>query len=245
LLPEAKQLLALRLGLKARSDAERAREATRAGLRNLASDGAPNIQGEPKSGSTSVGSAQALIQMKNWYIHIFLCDQKNFYTAICYNKAMKFQETFKLIFAIVVCELAGIVGSFFTAPAIPTWYAGLVKPEFAPPNWLFAPVWTTLFALMGVALWLVWEKGWDKKRVKIAIMIFAVQLILNTLWSILFFGWQNPLAAFIEIIFLWLAIVATMAAFARISRAAAWLLAPYLVWVSFALYLNYMLWVLN
>ncbi len=141
--------------------------------------------------------------------------------------------------------MAGIIGSVFTAPSIPTWYATLVRPEFSPPNWIFAPVWTTLFALMGIAAFLVWNKGLKRQDIKIALSMFIIQLVLNTLWSILFFGMQNPGAALIEIVVLWLAILATILTFAKISRVAAWLLVPYIAWVSFAAYLNYSIWILN
>ncbi|MEX0649821.1 MAG: TspO/MBR family protein [Candidatus Andersenbacteria bacterium] len=151
----------------------------------------------------------------------------------------------KLIIAIVVSQLAGAIGSVFTVPSIPTWYASLVKPELAPPNWVFGPVWISLFVLMGISAFLVWKRGLDRKDVKISLGVFLVQLVLNTLWSILFFGFQNPGAAFLEILILWLAISCTIFLFYRISKAAAWLLVPYLVWVSFAGYLNYALWVLN
>lgn len=151
----------------------------------------------------------------------------------------------KLTVAVVGSEAAGIIGSVFTASSIPTWYATIVRPEFSPPNWIFGPVWTTLYALMGIAAFLVWRKGLDRKEVKVALGIFLLQLVLNSLWSIIFFGLQNPGAAFIEIIFLWLAIVATIIAFAKISKPAAWLLAPYILWVSFAAYLNYAIWALN
>lgn len=141
--------------------------------------------------------------------------------------------------------MAGIIGSLFTAASIPTWYATLTRPELSPPNWIFAPVWTTLFALMGIAAFLVWNKGLKRRDVRIALGIFSIQLILNTLWSIIFFGMQNPGAAFIEITFLWVAILATIIAFGKISKVAAWLLVPYILWVSFAAYLNYSFWILN
>ncbi len=158
---------------------------------------------------------------------------------------MKISNPIKLIIAVVVSELAGIIGSVFTVPAIPMWYATLVKPALNPPAWIFGPVWTTLYALMGVAAFLVWKKGWEKKEVKTALGIFGIQLVLNTLWSVIFFGLHSPGVALVDIIFLWLAILATIVAFAKISRAAAWLLAPYILWVSFAVYLNYSIWVLN
>lgn len=154
-------------------------------------------------------------------------------------------NTFKLITAIVFSEMAGVIGSIFTASSIPTWYANLIRPELSPPNWIFGPVWTTLFALMGIAAFLVWQKGINRRDVKNALSIFVTQLILNTLWSAIFFGAQNPSAAFIEIIILWLAILATIISFSKISKAAAWLLVPYILWVSFAAYLNYSIWILN
>lgn len=147
----------------------------------------------------------------------------------------------KLIVSILLCEAIGIIGSFFTFPAIGTWYAGLQKPFFNPPDWLFGPAWTILFALMGLSLYLAMEKGLAKK----AIVFFGIQLILNLSWSILFFGLHSPMLAFIEIIFLWIAILATILEFRKTSQKAALLLLPYIVWVSFAAMLNYAVWVLN
>lgn len=161
---------------------------------------------------------------------------------------MKTNKAFKLIISIFICEAAGFIGSVFTMPAIEGWYKFIQKPSFSPPNWIFAPVWTILFALMGIALFIVWssyEKTSDKKQkaqARSAIIIFFVQLIVNILWSVLFFGLQNPGAAFAEIIILWFEIAITIYAFARVSRTAAWLLVPYLLWVSFAAYLNYAIW---
>jgi len=146
---------------------------------------------------------------------------------------------------ILVCELAGIIGSFFTFEAIPTWYAGLQKPFFSPPNWLFGPVWTTLYALMGIAAYIIWEKGIGKKPVKQAMVLFAAQLVLNATWSIIFFGMRSPALAFACILLLWLAIAATIQSFYRIDRRAACLLLPYILWVSFAALLNLMIWGLN
>ena len=158
---------------------------------------------------------------------------------------MTINNTFKLIIAIGISEAAGIIGSVFTASSIPTWHATLIRPELSPPNWVFGPVWTTLFALMGIAAFLIWQKGINHRDVKIALSIFGIQLILNTLWSIIFFGLQNPGAAFIEIIILWVAILATLITFAKTSRIAAWLLVPYILWVTFAGYLNYFICILN
>jgi tryptophan-rich sensory protein len=151
----------------------------------------------------------------------------------------------KLAVFVIFSELAGVVGSLFTYPAIKGWYSTVIRPQFSPPNWLFGPVWTTLYALMGVAAYLIWRKGSNNKNVKIALGLFTGQLVLNTLWSFIFFGLRSPGMAFIEIIVLWLSIVATIIAFAKISKSAAWLLAPYIGWVSFAAFLNYSIWILN
>ncbi|MBP9762576.1 tryptophan-rich sensory protein [Patescibacteria group bacterium] len=151
----------------------------------------------------------------------------------------------KLILCIFLCELSGIVGSLFTTKAIPTWYAGLIKPALNPPSWVFGPVWTVLYAMMGVAAFLVWKQGWQRKEVKIALGVFGLQLVINALWSLLFFGLHNPLLALIDILLLWLLILVTMIVFYRISKPAAYLLLPYLCWVSFATYLNYAIYVLN
>jgi len=158
---------------------------------------------------------------------------------------MKLNNFVKLIIAIGVCELAGVVGSVFTVSSIPTWYEGLAKPALNPPSWVFGPAWTTLYLLMGIAVFLVWKKGFERKEVKVALGVFGVQLFLNAIWSIIFFGLKNPGWAFVEIIFLWLAILATIIAFSKISRLAVWLLVPYILWVSFAGYLNYSIWTLN
>ena len=151
----------------------------------------------------------------------------------------------KFIVAIGVCQLAGFVGSLFTTPSIPSWYAALQKPSFNPPNWIFAPVWTTLFVLMGIAAFIVWNKGLDRKGVKAALVLFIIQLLLNMLWSLLFFTLHSPMYAFVEIIILWLAILLTMLKFFPISSAAGYLLLPYILWVSFAAVLNFTLFRLN
>ena len=151
----------------------------------------------------------------------------------------------KLVLAIVICQLAGVVGSFFTTPSIPTWYASLQKPSFAPPNWLFAPVWITLFTLMGVSTYLVWNKGLQRRDVKTALFVFGIQLVLNALWSFLFFGLQSPFFGFIGIVVLWAAIALTIMSFYRVSKKAGLLLIPYIAWVSIAMILNISIWVLN
>jgi translocator protein len=167
----------------------------------------------------------------------------------------------KFIIAIVVCELAGAIGSVFTMPAIPGWYAGLAKSALTPPAWVFGPVWTGLFTLIGISLFLVsrndwrvrnplWQNGrkaWNPWSERLwtgdlqkfnVIAIFVAQYILNITWSYLFFGLRFPGLAFAELITLWIAIVYTAINFYRISKPAAWLLLPYLVWVSFAGYLD-------
>lgn len=158
---------------------------------------------------------------------------------------MDAKDLFRLVVSLGIPQIAGGVGALFTTAAIPTWYATLVRPALAPPNWVFAPVWTTLYVLMGVALFLVWKRGVERKEVRTAISLFALQLTLNVLWSLVFFGLMNIGGALVEIAVLWLAILATILAFSKISRLAAWLLVPYILWVSFAAYLNYSFWVLN
>lgn len=143
-----------------------------------------------------------------------------------------------LISVILICQLAGGIGSFFTTPAIPTWYADLAKPSFSPPNWLFGPVWILLYTLMGIAAYLIWKQGFNKKEIKIALAIFAIQLVLNVLWSVIFFGLRSPLFAFLEIIFLWIFVLLTLLSFYKISKPAGLLLLPYILWVSFAAILN-------
>ncbi len=158
---------------------------------------------------------------------------------------MKTSSTFQVIIAILISEAAGIIGSVFTSPSIPTWYAGIIKPTFSPPNWVFGPVWTTLFALMGIASYIVWKRGFERRDVRIALGMFALQLILNVTWSLIFFGLQNPALAFLEIIALWLAIALTIVSFYRINKNAAYLLITYVLWVSFDMFLNYTIWSLN
>ncbi len=158
---------------------------------------------------------------------------------------MKANKILKLVVSILICQGAGFIGSLFTSPAISTWYAQLEKPSFNPPNWIFAPVWTILFLLMGVSLYLVWSKGLQEKKTKTALLIFACQLILNIFWSILFFGLKSPLYAFFEIIVLWLLILFTIISFYRVSKTSAYLLLPYILWVSFAAVLNLSILTLN
>jgi len=147
--------------------------------------------------------------------------------------------------SIIICQIAGLIGSVFTMPAVQTWYQTLNKPSLTPPDWLFAPVWIFLFLLMGVSLFLIWRKGPDEREVRHALVIFGAQLILNILWSVLFFGLKSPPAAFIEIAVLWIMILLTIRYFYRISKAAGMLLVPYILWVSLAAFLNFSIWMLN
>src|SRR3989339_747339 len=162
---------------------------------------------------------------------------------------MLLKPLIQLIIAIAIAELAGIIGSFFTVGAIDTWYTGIVKPAWNPPSWLFGPVWVTLYAMMGVAVWLVWRRRDSGSKAgmtwRLALAMFGIQLVLNALWSIIFFGLHSPGWAFVEIVLLWAAIVGTIGVFWRISKPAALLLVPYILWVSFAGYLNYTIWDLN
>jgi len=158
-----------------------------------------------------------------------------------YNKYMKYGSLWKLLVSIIVCEFAGVVGSVFTISEINGWYKGLNKPNFNPPGWIFGPVWTALFVLMAISLYLVWSKKITLKN----IIIFSIQLILNVLWSLIFFGAHSPSVAFFELLMLWFAIVFTIINFYKVSKTAALLLLPYILWVSFAGVLNYFIWILN
>jgi tryptophan-rich sensory protein len=144
----------------------------------------------------------------------------------------------KLLASFAVVLAAGGIGSLATARAIPTWYKGLTKPSFNPPEWLFGPAWTVLYLMMAVAAWLVWKRGIGAAGVKLALAVFVVQLVLNALWSVLFFGLRSPLAGLVGISGLWLAIVTTIVLFFRVSVPAGVLLLPYIGWVSFAALLN-------
>lgn len=158
-----------------------------------------------------------------------------------------------LVAFIAISELAGGVGSLFTLSAIPGWYANLAKPALNPQNWVFGPVWTALYLLMDIAAFLVWRKGFARaearremrRAVRTALIIFGIQLVLNAAWSAIFFGAHSPGGALLTIILLWLAILATIITFYKISPAAAYLLLPYIIWVSFAAYLNFGIWRLN
>ncbi len=151
------------------------------------------------------------------------------------------KNIWKLIISILLPFLVSVIGGLFTVSSVSTWYVTLIKPSFNPPNWIFGPVWTILYLMMGISLYLVWIKKYDKS----AFILFGIQLVLNALWSILFFGIKSPLYAFIEIIFLWVAILLTIIYFYKINKTSAYLLIPYILWVSFASVLNLAILILN
>lgn len=157
---------------------------------------------------------------------------------------MKRSNGIKLIISIVLCVSLGSVGGLVTVNEIPTWYATLNKPSFNPPNWLFGPVWTTLYLLMGISVYLIWKQPVSKER-NTALQLFILQFILNFCWSFIFFGLHATGWALIEMIALWILILLSILHFAKHAKTAAWLLVPYISWVSFALLLNAAIWKLN
>lgn len=155
-----------------------------------------------------------------------------------------FRSLIGLVIWIGMCFGAALLGSIFTTPEVPNWYAELTKPSWTPPGWVFGPVWTVLYLMMAVAAWLVWRQGGLAAAVR-PIALFVVQLALNATWSILFFGLRMPGLAFLEIVILWVAILATLIVFLRSNSIAGYLLLPYLLWVTFAAGLNFAIWRMN
>ena len=151
----------------------------------------------------------------------------------------------KLAISIGASQMAGVIGSIFTARTVSSWYVTLRKPTWTPPGSVIGPVWISLYLVMGIAAFLVWRKGLEYAGVRIALLLFLVQLVINTLWSAAFFGLASPLAGFVVIVILWIAIVATIIAFMRVSLGAGLLLLPYLSWVSFAGVLNWSILIMN
>jgi tryptophan-rich sensory protein len=154
----------------------------------------------------------------------------------------------RILIVVVTCLAIGYFSGMATQSSIKTWFPTLVKPSFNPPNWIFAPVWSMLYIMMGIAAGLVWNRlefSNDKELVKKSLLFFAVQLGLNALWSVLFFGLRNPMLALIEIVLLWLMIYETYIKFGKIDKIAGYLFLPYLAWVSFATVLNASIWWLN
>lgn len=155
------------------------------------------------------------------------------------------KKIIQAIVSILGCLSVGIVGALFTTPVIPTWYDTLSKPFFSPPAWVFGPVWTILYIMIGISLFLVWTKKADSDIKRSALYIFFAQLFLNAIWSPIFFGLQSPFTALIIIALLWVTIIININIFYKVSKTAALLLVPYLLWVSFATVLNFALWQLN
>lgn len=149
-----------------------------------------------------------------------------------------------MIISIAICLGAGGLGAIATTPEIDGWYKTIEKPSWNPPGYVFGPVWTALYIMMGVAAWLVWKREGFKKA-KVPLVLFTVQLLLNVVWSWIFFNLHQPGWAFVEIAVLWIAIVATTIAFFKCQKVAGWLMMPYLAWVSFASVLNFTIWQLN
>jgi tryptophan-rich sensory protein len=151
----------------------------------------------------------------------------------------------KLIIAILIPLIIGAVSGFFTSEAVTGWYAAIQKPSFNPPNGIFAPVWTTLYIMMGIALYLVWKQERNTKIWRQALFLFGLQLFLNFCWSLIFFKLEQPGWALVEMVCLWISILLTIIWFSKLSKVSAWLLVPYICWVSFAALLNYEIWRLN
>lgn len=151
----------------------------------------------------------------------------------------------QLLGAVLVCEAVGLVAGWATQTSVATWYPTLAKPGFTPPDWVFAPVWTVMYALMGIAAVLVWRCDATQTPVRTARMAFGIQLVLNGGWSFAFFGARSPGLGLIVIVLLWGTLAWTVDRFFRVRRAAGWLLVPYLVWVSYALALNAAIWEMN
>jgi len=160
------------------------------------------------------------------------------------NETRSLKRYAGLIGAIVLCQGVGGLGTIWTTDGVKNWYPKLEKPSFNPPSWAFGPVWTLLYAMMGASAWLTWRKGGEERTMR-ALQLFSVQMLLNMLWSFIFFRLRSPRWAFVEIVVLWLAIVMTLVAIWRVSRIAGLLFLPYLLWTSFALLLNARIWRLN
>jgi translocator protein len=161
------------------------------------------------------------------------------------TKSNELSSPWKFIIAVFICEAVGIVSGLLTQNEMTTWFSSLNKPSWNPPAYLFSPVWTTLYFLMGVSLWLVWKSNAPETQKLRAELTFALQLFLNFMWSILFFKCHSPALAFVDIILMIVTILMTIGRFARMSKLAAWLLVPYLMWVCFATVLNYRIWAMN
>ena len=158
---------------------------------------------------------------------------------------MQLKDLVSLVVAVAISLVVGGLGGIATSSSVATWYQDLNKPPWNPPGWVFGPVWTLLYILMGVALWLVWRSGWDSPEGRMALILFGVQLLFNLLWSLIFFGLRKPGWALLEIGLLWVLILATLVQFYRLRPEAGLLLVPYQLWVTFATALNAAIWWLN
>ncbi|MCX7833779.1 MAG: tryptophan-rich sensory protein [Ignavibacteria bacterium] len=154
-------------------------------------------------------------------------------------------KIFKFILCIAICEGVGIIAGIATSESVNTWYQSLNKPSFTPPNYIFAPVWSILYLLMGISLYLIWNEGLQRKNVKFTLYFFIFHLLINGLWSFVFFKWHLIFLAFITLLFLWNMILISFILFYRINKLAAFLLLPYLIWVMYASFLNYFIYKIN
>ena len=161
------------------------------------------------------------------------------------NAGKSTSSIWKLIIAILICESTGILSGLIANTGMNPWFDALNKPSWNPPAFLFAPVWTLLYLLMGISLWLIWKSNTPAPQKINAIILFALQLFLNFWWSIIFFNFHSPAFALVNIILMLILILLTIISFSKHSKPAAWLLVPYMAWVSFATILNYTIWVLN
>ncbi len=145
---------------------------------------------------------------------------------------------------VAVCFAAAGIGALATRSSVKSWYPHLSRPDWTPPDWVFGPVWTTLYLMMAISAWLVW-RGTSSATARVALTLFGIQLVLNVLWSVVFFGLRRVGAAFAEVLLLWMMLIATAVAFYPLSLLAAWLLIPYIAWVGLASYLNFRIWQMN
>ena len=158
---------------------------------------------------------------------------------------MSLSSVIKLVVSVLACLAAGGIGSLFTYKAIPAWYRGLMKPRYTPPNWAFGPIWTSLYILMGVSVFLIWNRGLAIHGATFAFTLFWIQLVVNVIWSVIFFGVKSKGGGVTTIIVLWLLILATTVSSFRVSAWSGGLLLPYIAWVSIASYLNIGIWLIN
>lgn len=163
----------------------------------------------------------------------------------CDMVELQYMQYLRLTLSFMLCFFVAYAGSYVTTPAIEGWYASITKPFFNPPNWVFGPVWTILYAMMAYSFYLIWSNGIKTRKERQAVLMFMNQLFLNFVWSFVFFGLEQPLGGFVVIVLLWTAIYYTLVLFKRLNKTAAYLLIPYLLWVSFATLLNLFIVILN